>query len=234
MRPSSCGELVEQAQEALGLIRSSPTVGRRALLVALAAVVAVGVAAAIGATLLVGGDASPPASSGGALVRIDPATNEVTATHAVTAHPGVVTATSTRVWLGDFRDGSLWRLDPDRGDLKRFTTTGEPRDLTSLGDHIYVAGDGETIAEGTVTRYDAVTGAREGGRQPRGMLGRGRRRRALGRRLPLHPASLGGWRRPVEDPLRAPHSVSGAEIGRDASLRDARHGSRRGCALDRR
>ena len=67
------------------------------------------------------------------------------------------------MWVGDFRDGSLWRVDPKRGDVQRFTTTGEPRDLTSLGGHIYVAGDGETIVEGTVTRYDAVTGNRESG-----------------------------------------------------------------------
>ena len=65
------------------------------------------------------------------------------------------------MWVGDFRDGSLWRLDPVRGDLQRFTTTGEPRDLTSLGESVYVAGDGETIVDGTVTRYDALTGTRE-------------------------------------------------------------------------
>src|SRR4029079_14584715 len=53
--------------------------------------------------------------------------------------------------------------DPARGDLQRFTTTGEPRDLTSLGSSIYVAGDGATIVGVAVTRYDAVTGAREAG-----------------------------------------------------------------------
>jgi YVTN family beta-propeller protein len=67
------------------------------------------------------------------------------------------------VWLGDFRDGSLWRLVPKTGSLERFTTTGEPRDLAALGDHIYVASDGETAFDGSVVRYGAVTGAREAG-----------------------------------------------------------------------
>ena len=107
------------------------------------------------------GDSGRPPVDGGSLVRIDPATNEVTASYAVSAYPGIVVTAQDRVWLGDFRDGSLWRLDPERGDVQRFTTTGEPRDLTSLGGQIYVAGDGETMVKGTVTRYDAVTGTRQ-------------------------------------------------------------------------
>ncbi|WP_410960048.1 hypothetical protein, partial [Salmonella sp. SAL4434] len=66
-----------------------------------------------------------------------------------------------RVWLADFRDGSLWRLDPAGGGLERFTTTGEPRDITSVGGNVYVAGDAENFRDGTVTRYDGVTGARD-------------------------------------------------------------------------
>ena len=87
----------------------------------------------------------------------------MSATYPVSATPGSVTTARNRVWVGDFRDGSLWRLDPVRGDLQRFTTTGEPRDLTSLGGYVYVAGDGETMFDSTVTRYDAVTGSRQAG-----------------------------------------------------------------------
>ena len=130
--------------------------------VILAAVLAA--AAGVAAIVLATGDSGPSApTTGGQLVRIDPNANEVTASYAVSAYPGIVTTARDRVWLGDFRDGSLWRLDPGRGDLQRFTTTGEPRDLTSVGGRIYVAGDGETLLDGTVTRYDAVTGNRESG-----------------------------------------------------------------------
>ena len=160
-RPPTCGDLVDEAREALGLVRPEP--GRRRLALAAigaAALVAVSAAAVVLAT----GGASPgPAVTGGSIVRIDPATNRVTASYPVSATPGSVTTAANRVWVGDFRDGSLWRLDPVRGDLERFTTTGEPRDLTSLGGYVYVAGDGETMFDSTVTRYDAVTGSRQAG-----------------------------------------------------------------------
>ena len=136
---------------------------RRRAAVLIGAGLAAAVAAVAGLALAIRDDGPAAVATGGAIVRIDPATNEVSASYAVSAYPGVVTTARDRVWVGDFRDGSLWRVDPKRGDVQRFTTTGEPRDLTSLGGHIYVAGDGETIVEGTVTRYDAVTGNRESG-----------------------------------------------------------------------
>ena len=159
-RPTTCGELVGEARAALGLDRSTAPIRRRWL--ALAVVTVAACAAAIAAAVLATrGDAPAAPVTGGALVRIDPAANEVAASYPVSAHPGVVTVAANRVWLGDFRDGSLWRLDPESGDLQRFTTAGEPRDLTSLGNRLYVAGDAETLFEGTVTRYDAITGTRE-------------------------------------------------------------------------
>jgi len=161
-RHPTCGALVEDVRPALGLLAAEPRALRRATLVILAAVLAA--AAAVAAIVLATRDSGPSApTTGGQLVRIDPNANEVTASYAVSAYPGIVTTARDRVWLGDFRDGSLWRLDPKRGDLQRFTTTGEPRDLTSVGGKIYVAGDTETVLDGTVTRYDAVTGNRESG-----------------------------------------------------------------------
>jgi streptogramin lyase len=161
-RQPTCGALVDDVRQALGLVAAEPRSLRRATLLILAAVLAA--AAGVAAVVLATRDSGPPApTTGGQLVRIDPSANEVEASYAVSAYPGIVTTARDRVWLGDFRDGSLWRLDPRRGDLQRFTTTGEPRDLTSVGGRIYVAGDGETILDGTVTRYDAVTGNRESG-----------------------------------------------------------------------
>ncbi|HJU47065.1 MAG TPA: serine/threonine-protein kinase, partial [Gaiellaceae bacterium] len=160
-RYGSCAELVEEARRALGLVAPAERQGRRLILVGvLAAVLAAVVAAAV--VVLTRENAAGPVS-GGALVGIDPGSNSVTSVYPVSAHPGVITAANGRVWASDFRDGSLWRLEPRSGDLQRFTTTGEPRDITSLGDDIYVASDGETILDGSVTRYDASTGSREGG-----------------------------------------------------------------------
>ena len=161
-RHPTCGDLVEEVRHALGLVHTGSSSRRRAA-VLIGVVLAAAVAAVAGLVLAIRDDAPATVATGGAIVRIDPATNEVSASYAVSAYPGVVTTARDRVWVGDFRDGSLWRVDPKRGDVQRFTTTGEPRDLTSLGGHIYVAGDGETIVEGNVTRYDAVTGNRESG-----------------------------------------------------------------------
>ena len=159
-RQPTCGELVEEARAALGLVRREPSTPRRLALVALVAALTAACLATI--VVLATRDGTPqPAGSGGSLVRIDPATNRVTASYGVSAHPTVVTTARDRVWLGDFRDGSLWRLDPARGDLQRFTTTGEPRDIASVGDYVYVAGDAENFIDGTVTRYDGLTGARD-------------------------------------------------------------------------
>ena len=97
-------------------------------------------------------------------MRIDPATSKVSATYRVSPHPSAVTTSRDRVWVGDFRDGSLWNLDPVSGaPPERFTTTGEPRDLAALANDVYVATDRDTVLEGSVTRYDADTGNREAG-----------------------------------------------------------------------
>jgi streptogramin lyase len=97
------------------------------------------------------------------IVGIDPVSNEVSGAFPVSTHPNALTVSGKRIWAGDFRDGSLWRIDPASGDLERFTTTGEPRDLSATANKVYVASDGETVFDGTVTRYDAATGARETG-----------------------------------------------------------------------
>ena len=158
-RQSSCAELVADASAALGLDAVRPR--RLRLAVATAAVVLV-LAAALAAILATReGTPTPPT---GSLIGIDPESGDTTA-YRVSAHPGAITTGAGRVWLGDYRDGALWTLEPSTGELKRVTSIGAPRDLTALGGKIYVVGDSsEVFAQvftGTVARYDAVTGVRE-------------------------------------------------------------------------
>jgi streptogramin lyase/predicted Ser/Thr protein kinase len=155
-RHPSCTALVEEARVALGLVGTGPR--RLRLAVAAAAFVLLVAAVATAAILLT---RAAPAQAGGSLIRIDPQSGTVTARYRVSAHPGVITTSSGRVWLGDDRDGALWSLEPRTGELKRVNSLGEPRDLTALGGKIYVAADSTGFSTGTVTRYDAVTGVRE-------------------------------------------------------------------------
>jgi YVTN family beta-propeller protein len=159
-RQSSCAELVADASAALGLGGARP---RRLPSVAMATVVLVLAAAALAAILVTReGTAAPPT---GSLIGIDPQSGDTTARYRVSAHPGAITTGAGRVWLGDFNDGALWTLEPSSGEMRRITSVGQPRDLTALGDKIYVVGDNSAVFAqvftGTVTRYDAVTGERE-------------------------------------------------------------------------
>jgi YVTN family beta-propeller protein len=160
-RHSSCAELVADASAALGLDVVRPR--RLRLAVAATAVVLLVAAAALAATLLT--REATPAPPGGSLIGIDPESGDTTARYRVSAHPGAITTGAGRVWLGDYRDGALWTLEPRTGELRRVASVGEPRDLTALGGKIYVVSDSpEVFAEvftGTVARYDAVTGVRE-------------------------------------------------------------------------
>src|SRR5262249_23214398 len=159
-RQDSCRQLVDETRVALGL--TAPHSSRRLVTFAATAFVAVvGAVAALAVLLTRGGGGAPVAQ--GSIVRIDPATSKMSATYRVSSHPGPVAASRNRAWVGDLRDGSLWSLDPISGDVERFPTTGEPRDVTALGNDIYVASDGETALDGSVTRYEANTGNRLAG-----------------------------------------------------------------------
>ncbi len=160
-RFASCRELIDEARTALGLDAAPQTSRRVVIAVAVAAALITATAAVIGVLVTRGEPAAaPPISS---LVRIDPNTNAVAASYPVAAHLASIAVAAGHVWVGSLRDGSLWRLAPRTGDLQRFTTTGEPRDLTAMGGKLYVASDGETPNEGRVVRYAAGSGMREAG-----------------------------------------------------------------------
>jgi Protein kinase domain len=159
-RFESCGALVAAAAEALEL---RPTErGPRSRVVALLLAAVVALAAVIGVGLLTGGSEDPRAAPPGALVRVDPATNEVVARRGIRGHPGELVVTPGGLWMADFRGGVLLRYEPGAGRLERVTSNGEPRDLAVVGDKVYVGADGR-FASGIVSRYDATTGVREDG-----------------------------------------------------------------------
>jgi YVTN family beta-propeller protein len=159
-RHESGAELVAEASAALGLDAIRPR--RLRLALAAAAVVLVLAATALAAILATPDRAPTPPT--GSLIGIDPESGDTT-TYRVSAHPGAITTGAGRVWLGDFREGALWTLEPRTGELKRLASIGSPRDLTALGGKIYLVSDTSDVFSqvftGTVARYDAVTGLRE-------------------------------------------------------------------------
>jgi YVTN family beta-propeller protein len=158
-RYPTCGELVSEARSALGLTPQSAVLSRRRRALGLA-IVAIAAAAVVLVGLLVGRGGSSASAATGSLTRIDPGRNAVVSDYRVSAHPGVLTTSAGRVWLGDYREGALYRLNPLDGDLERIPSLGEPRDLTSLAGTVYVASDSATFVGGAITEYDAVTGVR--------------------------------------------------------------------------
>jgi YVTN family beta-propeller protein len=158
-RFATCGELVDATRTALALDRAR----RRSRLVPALVVVVLALAAAavVLALTLGGGRSAPAASPSGTLLRIDAQTNRVAGRTDVPGYPNAVEVSAGGVWMGDFRQGVLWRYDPVSGAKQRISSNGEPRDLAAIGSEIYVAADGGNTATGTVARYDAVTGRRK-------------------------------------------------------------------------
>jgi YVTN family beta-propeller protein len=156
-RYDSCRELVAAAHEALGL--AQPLRRRSRWLVPALAAAVVAVAAAVVAIGLGRGSTAAATGPQGTLVRIDPRTSNVAGRAEVPGYPQAVAATTGGVWIGDFRQGVLWRYDPATEALQRITSNGEPRDIAAVGDQVYVAVDG-TVSGGLVARYDAATAER--------------------------------------------------------------------------
>jgi streptogramin lyase len=157
-RQATCGELANEVRDALGLAPARS--GRRRWVLAAVAAAVLALAAVVATLAFTWGGGGAPATAG-ALVRIDPASNDVTATTAVPGFPGAVTVSRGGIWMADFREGVLWRHDPRAGALQRISSTGEPRDLAAFGDDVYVASDGPRVFSGNVARYDAASGVRE-------------------------------------------------------------------------
>ena len=154
-RYATCGELVDDARRALGL--GEPQRPRRRLALALGVALLVVAAAAI--VLALRSDSGPAEAPTGSLVRIDPASGSVKATYRLSAHPAAV-AIGPQVWVTDYRQSTLWRIDPRTGAQTSFGAIGNPRAAAIIGGLLYVGSDGPSAAGGNVTRYDALTGSR--------------------------------------------------------------------------
>ena len=156
-RFDSCRELVAATHDALGL--TPPPRRRRLWLVPVLAVALV--VSAIAAVALGVGHGAPasPAGPHGTLMRIDPRTNRVRRATSVPGYPQAVASTAGGIWMGDFREGVLWRYDPSTRILQRISSNGEPRDIAAFGDQVYVAVD-DNLSTGSVARYDAASGGR--------------------------------------------------------------------------
>ena len=111
-RQATCGQLVDELRAALG-VRCA---GRAAAVAGRLAIAVVAVVAVAATAVLVWApwrtEPSPPSPTG-ALVLIDPATNGVAARQPVPGYPSAVASTPGGVWTADFRDGVLWRFDPE-------------------------------------------------------------------------------------------------------------------------
>ncbi len=155
-RYETCGELVDDARRALGV--DEPQRPRRWLATALAAVAVLAVAGAAIAVAVRSGSGAQEAPTG-SVVRIDPASGSVKATYRLSAHPAAV-AVGPQVWVTDYRQSTLWRIDPRTGAQTSIGAIGNPRAVAMLAGLVYVGSDGPSAAGGNVTRYDALTGSR--------------------------------------------------------------------------
>lgn len=156
-RQATCGQLVDELQDALGLAAPVATRRwRRALGLLIAALLAAAVV-----LFLVQPWRVDPAAGSGSLVLIDPVNGTVAARQSVPGYPSSVASAPGGVWMADFRAGVLWRYEPETGGLQRISSPGEPRDLAVAGDDVYVASDGPEAFSGNISRHDSRTGMRE-------------------------------------------------------------------------
>ena len=161
--------------------------------------------------LATGGGAAAPAPAG-SIVRIDPATNAVTARYPA-RRPSGQRRRRPRAASGSarLRDGSLWRLDPARGDVAALHDDRRAaRSDAACGAASTSASDGETLFDGTVVPLRRGHGsARRASRCSRAPSPPATAS-ALGRRVPVHRAASPTDRPARDAPCRASDPVPDA------------------------
>jgi streptogramin lyase/tRNA A-37 threonylcarbamoyl transferase component Bud32 len=156
-RYGTCCELIVAARAALG-VEVRPQLHRRRLGL-VAALIAGLLAAAALLGFFLSGDGSPSAERG-AVVRIDPRTNEAKETVPVGDGASAVSASADGVWVAAYRGSTLWRVNPRTLAAVEVPANGSPQDVAIYRDAVYVAANGPTEFTGNVTEYDIRNGNR--------------------------------------------------------------------------
>jgi YVTN family beta-propeller protein len=163
-RYDTCGDLVGDAGEALGV--AAPRFSRRRLiLLAIGGAAAVAAAAAVPAILLSRGEeAAPPKPilplADTSLVRIDPDSAELVSAVELGGAPTQVVTGLGSVWIVDPRERALKELDPATNTLARTIDLTRPPLYAAVGDQVvWVQTVGETIDTNILWRLDPRTGS---------------------------------------------------------------------------
>ena len=150
-RYATCGELIEDARQALGI--AEPKRSRWPLAVAVVGVALIGAALA-GFFFTRGGGGAAAVPGADSLVRIDPKTNQVTRRTPVGRGASGVAVGGGYVWVSNLGDGTVSRVDPGTGRVLTIFAHGQPTGIAVAGGSAVVA-DG---ADHKVTAFDAKTG----------------------------------------------------------------------------
>jgi DNA-binding beta-propeller fold protein YncE len=144
-RYPTCGALIVAAEHALGL-RQRPIVRRRTVLLVVAAILAVALlAAALAVAFVVRGDGAKaaPEVRANSLVRIDPATNAISAVTDVGENPMAAAAGGSSVWVYNDFDDTVSEVDAETNEVRQTTdVSAQPVDLSLRAGPVMSADEG--------------------------------------------------------------------------------------------
>jgi DNA-binding SARP family transcriptional activator/DNA-binding beta-propeller fold protein YncE len=113
-------------------------VGRRPRVVAGGLAIAAVTVAALTTFLVRRGDDSPSAMGPNTVVAIDTGSNEIVDGERVGDGPAGVTVHAGAVWVANLLDGTVSRVDPDRGEVARQGQVGTPTAIASGAEAVWV------------------------------------------------------------------------------------------------
>jgi hypothetical protein len=157
-RYPTCGALITAAEQALGL-RHRPAVRRRTVLLVVAATIAVALAAALAVALVTREDGAKtvPTVRENSLVRIDPATNAISAVTDVGQGPMAAAVGGSSVWVYNHLERTVSEIDAGTNDVSHTTDiSARPVDLGLLTGPVLAADEGGAWIVGVDDRGRSV------------------------------------------------------------------------------